>query len=81
MIAKLLHSCVALWILGILGMWATRALLTLGPYALPFRLSAGLWVVGGLGYLGLVIHCLTKEQAERGALSPEENSPLGEPTH
>ncbi len=53
---KLLRSCALAWFLGLAGMYVCRALLELDLSALPFQISARLWLVGGIGYttLGLL---------------------------
>lgn len=53
----LLRTCALSWLLGLLGMWVARALLALGPASLPFQVAAGFWILGGLGYTGLALHC------------------------
>ena len=61
---KLLLSCVALWALGLLGMWIARAVLELEPAALPFQVAARLWFVGGVGYTGLgLLHVASARRA------------------
>lgn len=51
--AKLLRSCIWAWLIGLAGMFLFRTLLDLEPQAMPFQISARLWMVGGLGYAGL----------------------------
>ena len=46
----LLRPCAILWLVGLLGMYVARALLALELGALPFRVAATFWIVGGLGY-------------------------------
>ena len=50
MVRKLLHACVLLWLLGILGMWAARTFSGPAPGETPFRVAAALWVLGGVGF-------------------------------
>lgn len=50
---KLANACACLWLLGLLGMSVSRTLFDLGPGAFPFELCTRLWIVGGLGYLGV----------------------------
>jgi len=42
-----------MWLLGIAGMWVSRAVLALEVEAVPFQVAAGFWLLGGLGYTGL----------------------------
>lgn len=60
----LLRSCVAIWLIGILGMWFVRAVLVLTPTCPAFQVAAGFWIVGGLGYTGLGLFTLVS--AARG---------------
>jgi hypothetical protein len=70
-LAKLLRSCALLWLLGLAGMWFTRAVLVLDPNAPLFRLAAGLWILGGLGYTGFgvfgLVTCARTQAVPRGA--------------
>jgi len=50
MLQKLLHSCALLWLLGIVGMWSARVLLASELAEPPFRMAAGCWILGGIGY-------------------------------
>ncbi len=50
---KLLHSCALAWSLGLVGMWVSRAVLALDLSALPFQISARVWLIGGVGYTAL----------------------------
>ena len=65
---KLCRPCLALWLLGIAGMWVARAYLHLDVEALPFQLAAGLWILGGIGYTGFGLLTLA-------------TTPSGEPPH
>ena len=75
MFQKLLRSCALLWIFGIVGMWAARVLLDCGITGSPFRVAAGCWVLGGIGFtccalLGLI------DRSEPGArVSRERRAP------
>ena len=64
--AKLLRSCATVWFLGIAGMWVSKALLALDLSALPFQISARLWLVGGIGYTGLGLLGLLSPGASAG---------------
>jgi len=46
----LLRPCAVLWLVGLLGMYVLRAMLALDLGAVPFRVAAAFWIVGGLGY-------------------------------
>ncbi|HEX6883780.1 MAG TPA: hypothetical protein VF530_10390 [Planctomycetota bacterium] len=48
----LLRTCLALWLGGLVTMWVARALFACELSSLGFRLAAGLWILGGLGYVG-----------------------------
>ena len=69
--AKLLRSCASAWFLGIAGMWVSRTLLALDLSALPFQISARLWLVGGIGYTGLgLLGLLSPEPGARRTRAP-----------
>lgn len=63
MLHKLLHSCAFLWILGIVGMWGARVLLSSGLSERPFRLAAGLWILGGIGFTCFAVLGLFEPEA------------------
>ena len=72
---NLLRSCIALWILGMVGMWVARAVLELDPTALPFQVAARFWLVGGVGYAGLGLCGVV---VERRAKLPTRSSDTGD---
>lgn len=66
MVRRVRHTCVLLWILGILGMWAARALLAHEAAEAPFRIAAALWVLGGIGFTWFAgLGCLEQARAVR----------------
>jgi len=69
-VPPLLRTCLVLWLAGLLTMWIARAVFACELSSLSFRLAAGLWAAGGLGYVGLGLgRCLA-----RGAGPPRERS-------
>lgn len=65
---RLLRSCLALWIFGLLGMWLLRVVFALEPGTLAFQAAAGLWILGGLGYTAfgvLGLAACEREERER----------------
>ena len=75
--AKLLRSCIWAWLLGLAGMFLFRALLDLEPQAMPFQISARLWMVGGLGYAGIgLIQLAAPKRARRLESSSSDLSAL-----
>jgi hypothetical protein len=62
---RLLTTCIALWLLGILGFWIARALLGLEPTALVCRASAAAFLLGGTGYAGLGLAFLVTQRVRR----------------
>ena len=75
--AKLLRSCIWAWLIGLAGMFLFRGLLDLGPQAMPFQISARLWMVGGLGYAGIgLIQFAAPRRARRVESSTTDISAL-----
>jgi len=79
MLPKLLRACASLWFLGLIGMWAARVLLDCGLTGSSFRVAAGCWVLGGVGFtcfalLGLIERAEAPGDGERGAVRPADLS-------
>ena len=78
MLHKLLHSCACLWLLGILGMWAARVLVASELSERPFRIAAGLWVVGGIGFTCFAVLGLFDAEPRNRASTERERASEGD---
>ena len=58
MLFRLAHTGACLWLLGLSGMYVSRAFFDLDPDSIPFALCASVWLAGGISYaaLGLLGH-------------------------
>lgn len=78
MLQKLLHSCAFLWILGIAGMWGARVLLASELSERPFRVAAGLWILGGIGFTCFAVLGLFDGAARSRSPSERERASEGD---
>jgi hypothetical protein len=78
MLQKLLQSCAFLWILGIAGMWGARVLVASELSERPFRIAAGLWILGGIGFTCFAVLGLLHGAAQSRSPSEREHAPEGD---
>ena len=78
MFHKLLPSCATLWILGIAGMWGARTLLASELSERPFRVAAGFWIVGGIGFTCFAVLGLFDGEARRRSSRERESARAGD---